>query len=776
MHTADRAASRALFRAASVIGSFAALWLAAAGCAEQAPGLDIAEGGEPPGIVTIPRSCDISPACGDYCACGNGCCPEGDVCVAGSRCWTPDQPCATSDDCADADTYCNTQAGQCLPYVGTGDSSLNTSCRVQADLPTLVPEVKCRWPGDTAPGEFPEHVQVAGTPMVIDFDFDGNPQTIEPSIVFVSYAAPYINGDGVLRVIDGRTCETQHTIKAPYPIPPDAAPALANLDLPDCPRNCPDTRGDYRPEIVIPAVDKSGPSPRPHILAYRYTGGQFVQWWDAETATAVEKLFSISVHDLDNDGAPEVLTADQVIEPNGIVPGEVQFTIPFLSGRGLIEPPIVTDITGDRFPDIVTGQGIYVWDLLNNQLERGDFWPSDRIIEAAFTAVAELDDKTFDPLPGDQPEMIIVEPTGAVTVLNVAGQLVQRSNAPNAAGGPPTVADFDGDGRMEYASAGKEFFTVFDLDCRTGENFNRDGCAGAREGNTNAILWQQRSLDTSSGTTGSSVFDFDADGKSEIVYADECFMRIYDGATGNVLQSVPRSSRTNFEYPVIADVDNDGHADIVVGSNDNNPGFNCPATDRLKPETRSEMTHGITVWSNDSWAGARTLWNQYAYYVVHVDDRGQIPASREVPRFWMAEEGDNSFRQNTQGLPGTSFSFDQSDLTTIAVPGYACLEDDTRARVNLQVCNRGLLPVPANQAEIQLRAMGDSGAAPMCSARVAGEIGPGRCETVLCTMPAPAQPLDVEVVVDPSGRVDECIESNNTAQVFRVACGSDVPR
>jgi hypothetical protein len=289
------------------------------------------------------------------------------------------------------------------------------------------------------------------------------------------------------------------------------------------------------------------------------------------------------------------------------------------------------------------------------------------------------------------------------------------------------------------------------------------------------VLWSQRSLDTSSGTTGSSVFDFDDNGSAEVVYADECFMRIYDGKTGEVLQSVPRSSRTRFEYPVIADVDGDGHAEIVVGSNDGNPGFDCPATDRLKTSTRSEATHGITVWGNDGWAGSRPIWNQYSYYVSHVRDDGTIPAGREVPRFWMTDEGSNSFRENTQGSLPSSFSFNQADLTTVPLPEVPCVANNNggfNARVTLNMCNRGLQPIAANGAEVALMDMANSSRPAMCSVRNGTELAAGTCQQLLCNVPATLTPLDLEVVADPSERVAECFENNNSAQVLRVSCGS----
>jgi hypothetical protein len=92
-------------------------------------------------------------------------------------------------------------------------------------------------------------------------------------------------------------------------------------------------------------------------------------------------------------------------------------------------------------------------------------------------------------------------------------------------GGPPTIADFDGDGLPEFASAGASAYNVFDLDCTASP---RRGGIGAT-GSTRGILWSQRAQDQSSNVTGSSVFDFEGDGRAEVVYADECFVRVYDG-------------------------------------------------------------------------------------------------------------------------------------------------------------------------------------------------------------------------------------------------------
>ena len=51
------------------------------------------------------------------------------------------------------------------------------------------------------------------------------------------------------------------------------------------------------------------------------------------------------------------------------------------------------------------------------------------------------------------------------------------------------------------------------------------------------ILWSTKSQDHSSNITGSSVFDFPGAGTPEVVYADECFARVFSGFDGTVLFS-----------------------------------------------------------------------------------------------------------------------------------------------------------------------------------------------------------------------------------------------
>src|SRR5687767_14127836 len=78
------------------------------------------------------------------------------------------------------------------------------------------------------------------------------------------------------------------------------------------------------------------------------------------------------------------------------------------------------------------------------------------------------------------------------------------------------------------------------------------------------LMWTANVQD-GSGWAAGTAFDFDGDGVAEAMYADEATLFVFDGL-GSPLLAVPRSSKTLIEYPVVADVDNDGSAEIVVVS------------------------------------------------------------------------------------------------------------------------------------------------------------------------------------------------------------------
>jgi len=113
-----------------------------------------------------------------------------------------------------------------------------------------------------------------------------------------------------------------------------------------------------------------------------------------------------------------------------------------------------------------------------------------------------------------------------------------------------------------------------------------------------------------SGFTGLTMFDFNQDGKQEIVYRDETDLRIIDGPTGTTIASTPMQSGTGKEFPIVADVDNDGEAEILVN------GY---------LESNDEYRLYCFESAAAPWAPARSVWNQPGYHVTNINDDLTVP-------------------------------------------------------------------------------------------------------------------------------------------------------
>ena len=129
------------------------------------------------------------------------------------------------------------------------------------------------------------------------------------------------------------------------------------------------------------------------------------------------------------------------------------------------------------------------------------------------------------------------------------------------------------------------------------------------------ILWKVRNRDCSSRATGSSVFDFEGDGASEVVYADETTFRIFDGRDGTILfEDDSHSSNTRMEMPVVVE-------------------WTTTAKARSSFQSQTPRAPG---WGDRNLGGyveqlvrTRRIWNQHTYHVTNIDEDGQVPAVEE---------------------------------------------------------------------------------------------------------------------------------------------------
>jgi hypothetical protein len=210
-------------------------------------------------------------------------------------------------------------------------------------------------------------------------------------------------------------------------------------------------------------------------------------------------------------------------------------------------------------------------------------------------------------------------------------------------GGAPTVADFDGDGKPDIGVAGATRYVVI--------------------GNDGTVKWSAVTQDGSSNRTGSSVFDFQNDGRAEVIYGDELFLRVYDGLTGSELFNVAKSSCTWHEYPLVADVDADGHAEIL-GVGNNNCGYG--------PQ------QGVFLWGDDDvWVDTRDVWNQHTYHITNVEQDGSIPTSELTN--WLVP-GLNNFRLNTY-LPGENPSVPEPSMLALVALALGLMSWKSRRAV-----------------------------------------------------------------------------------------------
>ncbi|OAV44106.1 hypothetical protein A3850_006155 [Lewinella sp. 4G2] len=183
-------------------------------------------------------------------------------------------------------------------------------------------------------------------------------------------------------------------------------------------------------------------------------------------------------------------------------------------------------------------------------------------------------------------------------------QIGATFNIPStSAGGRINIGDFNGDGDVELGFAGANIYIVRQYSGTNGDN--------------NGVwtdLWRKTGLDDGSQRTGSTLFDFDGNGTVEVVYSEEENLFIYDGPTGDILFQTTSRSGTRTEYPLVADVNGDGTAEIIV-----------TAQDRNGPQFSG--TGRISVYSsaNQPWVPARQVWNQHGYNVTNINDDLTVP-------------------------------------------------------------------------------------------------------------------------------------------------------
>jgi len=498
-------------------------------------------GGTTEGVTTGP-SPDMGPPCVDTCidgtcigelccpinqACTDTCCAQGEVCSF-QQCVVPGNDCVDATDCP-PDAYCeytlgemekppmcmggvSLTPGKCLPTPPECPDGVEPvegepitclqSCEVKPPVDDFGIVLKAAWGGQVAP---PYGTDVMMSPIVAQLDDDNcdgkvNEKDI-PEIIFSTFTGGGYYKQGTLHAIslvDGKFVDK---FSVPNVTQPGAGLAAADLD------------GDGVPEIV--GCMNPGPAgvsccdavaQNTGVIAFKADGTTL---WTQQDTTKVHCGYEAPViGDVDQDGQPEVLVGWTLIDgKTGAIKKELDPAHSW--GQKLMG---LADVDGDGKLDALDGQrairadGTVIWDLR----------AGPNAIIFGYHAVGDFD------LDG-KPEVVVIssggphtmsllrhdpnQPGGAqvirkgVDINNGISTKVFCNAGSEYGGGPPTVADFDGDGSPDVGAAGAVGYVVF-----SGKKMMDPNVV-----NADIDLWFKTTKDCSSAVTGSSVFDFNGD-------------------------------------------------------------------------------------------------------------------------------------------------------------------------------------------------------------------------------------------------------------------------
>ncbi len=487
------------------------------------------------------------------------------------------------------------------------------------------PQLKWDWNGQTATQDAASH-EVWVTPLVSrleDTNGDGVVTRDDmPRVVVVSFkrsdvSSPLSSQESVndpipsyVRALDGATGREVWSVTNPaHAVQSAETPAIADID------------GDGKVEIIaqgyilLPGVETipggpkiNGKFARGFLIAFNFDGS--FKWISDEWTRRSEEIEdggAPAIGDIDGDGFAEIASGDHVFDHNGRLLWRGDGTKIGSTGHGPIT--ILVDVDGQPGLELVVGTRVY----------RGDgtiLWDRPDL-EDGHPAVADIDNNgTNEVIVRGSRLHVLNGQTGAslVTALHppTRSQMGRECQTPPQNGNDedddpcniiptnPAILNFDGGNDLEIFTSNQELITGYKV------------VGGQLQEIFRKIIFD------GTGASGPAGFDFEGNGTEELVYSDENKLRTWaTGGNGTQTFEGDRQSVTIFEYATIADIDNDGAAEMLVVSNSPFIPAQCG---------------GVRAYVNTSvpWANARSVWNQHAYVEAIISELG-VPLFEQQP-------------------------------------------------------------------------------------------------------------------------------------------------
>lgn len=531
------------------------------------------------------------------------------------------------------------------------------------------------------------------SPLAVgDFDGDCIPEVVARHMT-VSTNPQHMGSStnpGQIRIIDGRNGLTKWAFNFPDIAFVNNGFLIADAD------------DDGLGELYY--ISSSNPSsqnilPR-RILCYEYDGaGSFAFLWQSSTPVGFGGtisfnhgcFFSVDIADFDQDGTPEVYSGNQIYNSltgveivNGGLSNDVGY-----HALGASHPagmPVAVDVLAstDILPsnlqpcgapceglELVAGGTVYAVNIgtvstMNIVVSIVD---SLNQIGDGAVSVADMDlDGRLDIVSTNywngSPEIYVWNPRSGALLAN----RYAFTSSLNLIG-RVSIANFDSDAMPELGVCTLNRFTVID-DINSVVN------------NSFQSLWSTASTDAS-GMTGATVYDFDGNGRHEVVYRDETNLRVFEGANGTVLGSTPCRSRTASESPIVVDVNADGQTEIICG---------CDSTTSYTGRVHAYQSSGFP------WIPARGVWNQQAYFNVNIDDDMGVPTNQQSHQLGFPNPASgyhplNTFLAQAPLLNNNGRPRNAAADVYFGNVSYAC--DSTWTTITFQLCNQGDANIPS---------------------------------------------------------------------------------